>query len=293
MNDIDLVAEGLWPAERLDADYQPRGTVSAERFTAEMAAYRAVSDQMRGPWGRRFDVVYDTASGQRLDLFGPERMEACPVFVFLHGGYWRALSKRDSAMMAGMLAMQGIATAVVEYDLAPSVSLAEITRQVRAAVAFLWKEGGQLGLDPHRIHVGGSSAGGHLAGMVLAGGWQAELGLPEDVVKSGLPISGLFDLSPIRASAPQEWLSLTEADVAALSPLRHLPQACPPLTLAWAETDPAGFKRQSAALADDWQATGAQVSCLEVPGRNHFDILMELCDADTPLSRALLGMIRE
>ncbi|MDN3714087.1 alpha/beta hydrolase [Paracoccus cavernae] len=71
-----------------------------------------------------------------------------PVFIFVHGGYWRALSKRESAMMAGMLAARGIATVVVDYRLAPEVDLAEITREIRAATAFVWREGARFGLDP-------------------------------------------------------------------------------------------------------------------------------------------------
>ncbi|WP_119838852.1 alpha/beta hydrolase [Pseudooceanicola algae] len=291
MTGIDLASEGGWPADRLDADYQPRGTISEARFAAEMASYRSTSEAMRAPFGRHFDLVYDRQSGQTLDLFGPEVLRDCPVFVFIHGGYWRALSKRDSAMMAGMLAGQGIATAVLDYQLAPGASLTEITRQVRAAVGFLWREGRGLGLDPQRIHVGGSSAGGHLAGAVLAGGWQAEAGLPEGVIASALPISGLFDLTPIAASAPQAWLSLSADDVAALSPIRNLPRRGAPITLAWAETDPAGFKRQSVAYAAAWAQAGFPARCLEVPGRNHFDILAELGDASTVLSRALIAQI--
>ena len=112
------------------------------------------------------------------------------------------------------------------------------------------------------------------------------------MAKSALPISGLFELAPIAASAPQEWLDLSSADVAALSPLRHLPAAGAPVTLAWAETDPPGFKRQSKAFARAWSARGFPVTCLEVAGRNHFDILMELREPGSALSRALLGMIR-
>jgi arylformamidase len=43
----------------------------------------------------------------------------------------------------------------------------------------------------------GSSAGGHLVGMLLAGGWQADYGVPEAVMRGSLPISGLFDLRPL------------------------------------------------------------------------------------------------
>lgn len=286
-----LAGEGAWPRERLDADYNARATVG-ERFADEMRAYRERSDEARARWLAHADVVYDAASGQTLDIFGVDPAGAArPVFLFVHGGYWRALSKYDSAMMAGMLAERGVATAVVDYRLAPDATLCEIVREVRAAVAFLWRGGRAFGVDPDRIHIGGSSAGGHLAGMLIAGGWHGAFGVPETVVKSALPISGLFELAPVAASFPQEWLSLDAGAVAALSPIRHPPRAGCPVVVAWAEHEAPGFKRQSAAFHAAWLGAGFTSRTLEVPGRNHFDILMELCDPDTALSRALLGLI--
>lgn len=286
-----LIAEGTWPPERLDADYNARATVG-DRFPDEMRAYRETSDEARGAWLRFADIVYDRKSGQTLDILGPETGDGLrPVFLFIHGGYWRALSKHDSAMMSGMLAKAGIMTAVVDYDLAPAVTLSEIVRQVRAALAFLWQNAARYGIDRDRIHIGGSSAGGHLAGMLLAGGWHEDFGVPENVVKSALPMSGLFELAPLAASFPQEWLSLDARQVDDLSPIRHLPRLGCPIVVAWAEKEAPGFKRQSTAFAEAWTDLGHPVRMLEVPDRNHFDILMELRSEKTALSRALLTMV--
>ncbi len=191
----NLIAEGTWPASRLDGDYNARATVG-DRFADEMRAYRESSDAVRDHLSRA-DLVYDTESGQTMDLFGIDPNGTLrPVFLFVHGGYWRALSKYDSTMMAEMLAEQGIATAVIDYRLSPEVTLTEIVREVRAALAFLWRDGKSLGIDPERIHVGGSSAGAHLVGTLIAGGWHADFGVPENIVKSALPVSGIYELAP-------------------------------------------------------------------------------------------------
>ena len=50
----------------------------------------------------------------------------------------------------------------------------------------------ELGIDPNRIFVGGSSAGGHLTGMMLAGGWREERGLPEALIKGAISFSCLL-----------------------------------------------------------------------------------------------------
>lgn len=290
---IKLAEEAGFDPARLDRDYNAKATVSPEAFAAEMARYREASVASRAGWGRHLDLVYDEESGQRIDIFSPGSVSGpCPVFVFIHGGYWRALSKEDSAMMAGMLAAEGIATVAVDYRLAPEVSLAEITREVRAALAFVWHHGRDYGLDPDRISVGGSSAGGHLAGALLAEGWHGDFGLPQDVVKFAMPVSGLFELAPLAATFPQEWLNLGTADVDQLSPIRHIPVRGCPITVAWAEHEADGFKRQSRAYAESWAAAGGEAKTIEVANRNHYDILMDWRSPETGMSQALLTGIR-
>lgn len=289
----NLAEEAHFEKARLERDYNAKATVSSEEFASEIQRYRDASITPREKWGRHFDVVYDVKSGQRIDIFGPQSPAALsPVFVFVHGGYWRALSKEDSAMMAGMLAAEGIATVVVDYRLSPEVSLGEITREVRAALSFVWSHGRDYGLDPDRITVGGSSAGGHLVGALLAKGWHDEFGLPQDVIKFGMPVSGLFELAPIAATFPQEWLDLSSDDVNLLSPIRHIPTNGCPITVAWSEAEPDGFKRQSQAYATSWEAAGGDVQMIEVFNRNHYNILMDWCLLETEMSQALLAGIR-
>lgn len=290
-----LVDERQLPAADLDRDYNARATVTPAEFDLEMARYRQATLQAKARCARHLDVVYDAESGQRLDIYGPPLAagKKAAVFIFIHGGYWRALSKDDSAMMAEVLARQGIASVVIDYRLAPAVSLTEIVREVRAAVAFVWKHADDYGLDRDRITIGGSSAGGHLVGAVLAPGWHAEQGVPEDIVKFALPISGLFELAPLSRTFPQEWLQLDEDQIAALSPMRHLPRAACPMVVAWAAQEPAGFRRQSLAYAELWRKAGAKVRELEIPKRNHFNVLMELSDPDSTLTCALLSGIEQ
>ncbi|WP_082143792.1 alpha/beta hydrolase [Nitratireductor soli] len=289
-----LRAEGKLPRETLNRDYNARASVTAECFEEEMRRYRQLSQPARAMAGAALDVVYDEASGQTLDIFGAaapgERLK--PVFLFVHGGYWRALSKLDSAFMAQSLAEQGIATAVVDYRLAPAVSLAEIVREVRQAVAFLWRRGANFGVDPQRIFAGGSSAGGHLTGTLLARGWQAEANVPENVIKGAVAISGLFHLAPIAASFVQEWIRLSPQEVTELSPAEHIPRIGCPLIVAFASGEPAGFGRQSRAYRELWREAGHECSLMEIPGRNHFDVVLDLADPDTRLSQALAELMR-
>ncbi|MDV2966684.1 alpha/beta hydrolase [Nitratireductor aquimarinus] len=289
-----LRAEGTLERETLDRDYNARATVTAEHFNEEMRRYRQLSQPARAMNSATLDVVYDEISGQTLDIFGAaEPGESLkPVFLFVHGGYWRALSKLDSSFMAPALAKHGIATAVLDYRLAPAVSLGEIVREVRQAIAFLWRRGAHYGINPQRIFAGGSSAGGHLTGMLLANGWQANAHVPENVIKGALAISGLFHLAPIAASFVQDWISLTPQQVTELSPAEDISRMGCPLIVAFAAQEATGFGRQSRTYHKLWREAGHECDFMEIPNRNHFDVVLDLADPETKLSRALVELVR-
>lgn len=284
-----LADEAGWPIDRLNEDYNARASVAAPVFDAAMWAYRSQSDVAYREFASHLNVLYDEESGQTLDVLGAADT-ARPVFVFIHGGYWRALSKLDSAFMAGVLARRGIATVVIDYRLAPAVSLGEIVREVRAAVSFLWRYGERYGIDTNRIVVGGSSAGAHLAGCLLAGGWHQNFGVPENLIKAALPISGLFHLAPIAKSFVQDWIRLDESSIHALSPALHIPRLGCEIVLAYADGEPNGFKRQSTEYHRIWKSAGFKADLIEIPHRNHFDVLLDLALDDSSLTRTLLRL---
>ncbi|MHB8764733.1 MAG: alpha/beta hydrolase [Deferrisomatales bacterium] len=275
--------------EELDRQFNARATVPD--IGPFLAAYREESARMLASLPCFRGLAYGPGPAETLHLFPVPGVRQAPVFVFLHGGYWRLLSKDDSCFMAENFTRHGVAVAAVDYGLAPAVTLPEIVAQVRGAVAWLWRHGAAYGLDPRRLVVGGSSAGGHLAGMVLAGGWQAAAGVPDDVVKGAFPVSGLFDLSLVPKTHINEWVRLDAATVHAMSPLYHLPERGCPLVLAYAESETAEFKRQSHAYRDAWAGRGYPVTCFEVAGRNHFDVILDWQAPDSVLTRAALGLV--
>ncbi|MEO3828075.1 alpha/beta hydrolase [Actinomadura sp. B10D3] len=281
-----------WPGsgltdEELDVAYNVRRKAGPELFERHMARYREMSEQaVEGLSGHR-GIVYDEAGGERLDVWGVGG-EPRPVFVFLHGGYWMALSRDVSSFMARTLHEHGIATVVPDYTLAPKASLEEIVRQVRASIAWIHRHGREHGLDPRRIVVGGSSAGGHLTGMTMVGGWQEALGLPEDVVKAAMPISGLFDIRPITRIYVNENVQLDLERAAALSPaLLPARYRCPAVVVA-AEHDGDGFLEQSRLFHPLWDAGDLMI----VPGRDHFDVVLDLADAASMPGKALIDLVR-
>ena len=274
----------------IDAAYSARATVSAEAFEAIMAEYRTVSDRaVADLYGHR-NIPYDKASDETLDIWGVAPDTLRPAVVAIHGGYWRMLSRHDTAVMADVLSERGIATVTVDYGLAPHTPLEEIVRQVRAAIAWTWHDGTEYGLDPGRIFVVGSSAGAHLAAMTAVAGWQPHLSLPDNVVKGALAISGLYDLRPLVDSFANEWLLLDRFRAAALSPMLLATEVGPPLVVAVAEHEASGFQRQSEQFHKKWMEDHDS-ELLIVPGRNHFDVFLDLADPTTTLARRLIELV--
>jgi arylformamidase len=270
-------------AAELARQYSARGTVpDAEVFLKD---YREQSTPMYAlPHVK--GARYGQHADEVLDLFPVPGKKDAPLFVFVHGGYWRSLGREDSAFMAKAFTQRGIAVAVVNYTLSPEARLAEIVAQCRRSLAWLYRHGAGHGVDVGRIVVAGSSAGGHLGGMLVSQGWQAELGLPPDVVKGAALVSGLFDLAPVQQTTPNQWLGLDETEALALSPMASLPLPGVKLCIAVADIDTAEFKRQSMLYAEACRRQGNEVSYLDVPGRNHFDVILDWTDPESALSRA-------
>lgn len=273
----------------LEADYSPRSTVSIEEFDGIMD--RQVAETHRATAGLNGfqGIAFDDRSDERLDVWGIADDQLRPAVLSIHGGYWRARSRRDAGFMARVLAVEGIATIPVDYGLAPAVSLEEIVRQIRAAVQWVHTSGREHGIDPTRLYAVGSSAGGHLAAMTAVQGWQEALGLPCVAVAGVMPISGLFDLRPLVALSPNDWLSLTPDRAAALSPM-VLRATNVPACFVIAEREPDGFIRQTRDLSRLWR-THAHASLYTVPDRNHFDVFLDLGDPRSALSRALVDLV--
>jgi arylformamidase len=237
------------------------------------------------------DLSYGETVGERLDLF-PANREDAPLLVFIHGGYWRSLDKSDFSWIAPPFVNHGVSVALLNYGLAPKTTMEEIVRQMLRAHAWLHRNGDRLGFDPSRIYVSGHSAGGHLTAMMMAALWPVYgADLPEDLVKGGLAVSGIYDLEPLRhAPFIQADLKLTAARARLLSPV-HLPPATDrPLYTAVGALESGEFRRQTALIGKAWRRSLARE--MRLPGFHHLTVIEELANPASPLFDAALEMTR-
>jgi arylformamidase len=260
-----------YDAEWLDRMYNARAQVPAhaEHFRRWAAAS---SDAMRGG-SRDLDVRYGGGPNEHLDIFHTQKDKA-PVLVFIHGGYWRSLDKKDHGFVAPPFTQQGACVVVPNYALCPAVTIPDIVMQMVRALAWTWRNIARYGGDRERIFVAGHSAGGHLAAMMASCVWPVfDAALPADLVKGALSISGLHDLDPIMHTPfLQSSLHLTPAQVEAASPARFPAPVHGRLFTVSGGDESEEFHRQSRLMRDAWGAQRVPV-CEVMPGLNHFTVL--------------------
>lgn len=253
----------------------------AKRVAASIAA--------RNDLECRLGVAYGESPAETLDIFPAASPAPAPIQLFIHGGFWQTLDAATFSFPARTLVPAGAAYLAIDYALMPAVSMGEIVRQCRAAIAWTYRNAHGFSGDPARIHISGHSAGGHLVAMLLDPGWPADYGLPTDVIKGGCAISGLYELEAVRLSAHNAAMALTSADVAAYSPQRCVLPTAAPLILAVGGREPEEFRLQTTDYAQAWQAVGNSCEVIVPPQADHISILLDdLTAPDTKLHGAVL-----
>ena len=274
----------------LDREYRIRASVSEQVYAAAVGRFAEESARMRDSLEALLDQPFGASADEVMDIFPAG--DGAPLLVYIHGGYWRRWSQRESSFMAKTFTDAGVTVVALNYGLAPATKLDEIVRQCRAAIAWLHANAVDFGSDPGRIHIAGSSAGGHLVGMLLAGGWHDEFGVPEDVISGACALSGIYDLEPVRLSEANGWLDLDDGVVARNSPIRHLPTHGCPLIVSYGGSETSEFKRQTDEYAASWRARGFPCRHVEMDACNHFDLPLELSDPASTLTHAVFEQMR-
>jgi len=267
----------------LDEAYDAMGSV--EDFPGYLRGFDENSARAREALEGARDVAFGPHKDQVLDVFrAADQTTPAPVNLFIHGGYWRRLTKKENGFAALAMAPAGATVMVNSYSLAPDVHLDVIVRQCRDAVAWAYRNAAEHGGDPERLYVSGHSAGGHLVGMMLATDWAGEYGLPADVIKGATALSGIFDMRPLRLAEPQEWLQLSKDAALRNSPLFNLPPHKCPVIVAYGENDPPGFHDQSKAYIAALKEHGVEVATTDLPGLDHFAAGNEIMDPERPIT---------
>lgn len=264
----------------LEAEYNNRARVPewAEilaRFEREAAAFRAAHRNSE------IGVRYGNHPRHAVDFFHAEGGARRPLVVFIHGGYWRSLDPSNFSHFASGLNARGLSVAMPRYRLCPEVAIADIVEDIRSACTMLHTR-----LDVPLL-VCGWSAGGHLAACMAATDWKAR-GLPDQIVKAGVALSGLFELSPLIHTSINETLGLDKAAAEASSPADWSPTAGA-FHAYVGETESSEFHRQCRLIAERW-AGKARTGYHVIVGANHFTAPEPLTDPQSEMVETVVSV---
>jgi arylformamidase len=252
--------------------------------------YARRSEAVRDRLGAPKTFAYGLSPIETLDVYASARPDA-PVLVFLHGGAWRRGAARDYAFPAELFVRAGAHYVVPDFATVREVGLDGMVAQARRAVAWVYRHASALGADAARIHVAGHSSGAHLAGNVLVTDWSGELGLPGQVLRGGICISGMYDLRAVRLSARSSYVGFDDRIEHECSAQRHLHRLACPVIVACGDRESPEFERQSREFAEAVRQAGRLEAFIVGHGFNHFELLETLADPAGLLGRAALGQM--
>ncbi|HEX4613295.1 MAG TPA: alpha/beta hydrolase, partial [Urbifossiella sp.] len=122
-------------------------------------------------------IEYANPDGQHLQLNLARPKTGAgpfPAVVCIHGGGFRAGKREGYDGLIVKLAQKGYVAATVSYRLAPKYPFPAAVHDTKAAVRWVRANAAKYQIDPDRIGVTGSSAGGHLAQFLGVTGDVAE-----------------------------------------------------------------------------------------------------------------------
>lgn len=237
------------------------------------------------------DVVYGDAGGRplKLDLVLPKEKseKPRPLIVFIHGGGWRSGDKAGGVgRVIPFVATGNYVGASVGYRLSGEATWPAQIHDCKAAIRWLKVNAGKYQIDPERIGVWGSSAGGHLVNMLGTSGDVKELegdcGTPEQSsrVCCVVPFCG-----PANFLAPKRFEGGRSPSAVDLllggkieekqelakqaSPITHVSKDDPPFLVVHGTADNTVPFEQAEMFSEALQKAGVDVTLVRILGGGH------------------------
>src|SRR5712671_357527 len=245
----------------LDAAYDQS---SYAPLAAQIQARRTTnSEEVRRRLGEPRRESYGPSEVEKLDIFRTNRANA-PIFMFVHGGAWLGGSSKEYHFAA-----ENITSAGAHY----------VTPDFIAVGAA------------NRLYLCGQSSGAHLSGVALVTDWQKDFGLPADMIKGGVLLSGMYEMKPVRLSARAKYVKFDDAMEESMSTIRHIERLRAPLALLYGTNETPEFQRQTRDFAAAVKGAGKPVQLIVAPNHNHYELQETMANPYGWGGRAALAMM--
>ncbi|MDX1669278.1 MAG: alpha/beta hydrolase [Limnobacter sp.] len=262
--------------EWLDSQYNVRSYLPEHPkvFAQWAEASRYARFDLDGYW----NLFFGESEAETVDVIPGKPGK--PLLVFIHGGYWRSLDKYDFTFLARPYVARGYSVALLNHGHIPRITIEDSVRQTLRGIEWLYRQAERFGYDQNQMIACGHSSGAHLAVMSALAFWPlwAE-DLPQDLIKSVVAVSGIYDLSPlVHTPFIQQDLRLNQKRTRMVSPAL-MPKPTIPVHLAFGTEETVAFKEQSAYLSSHWSLSPP----LQVQQANHLNIVDQMADPNSEL----------
>ena len=208
-----------------------------------------------------------------LFVFKPDGWKAGDkrsAFVFFFGGGWTTGTPQNSASVAAWAAKNGMVGIAPDYRTKNRFGTSPLASVDDSRAAFDWvvKHAVELGIDPARVAVGGSSAGGHVAL------WTAIEKTPpgsDDATAPKSKPAAIVLTSAVSDTSPEIGYTAKRFgdDATALSPVHQLDARMPPMLIVHAANDDLVHYSTAVALHSKLNSTGNKCELVTVPVGGH------------------------
>jgi acetyl esterase/lipase len=211
------------------------------------------------------DIVYTT--GQLADVYEPAGDGPFPAIVYIHGGSWRSGNKKDFRRLATDLAAKGYVGLAINYN-THSHSWPTSYQQSLAAVRFIQTHATQYHVDPAKVIVLGTSAGGELAALVAL----KKQGPSHPPIAAAVILNGVYNLS-YNVYVINRYLGAhcnkAPEDCKAASPLMQVQTGEPPFFVGHGTSDHLVPYSQAQIFSDALHNAGDTVTLYSAKGGGH------------------------
>ena len=129
-----------------------------------LLAISCASAQTNGEFKRTEDVIYGRKFGTALtlDVFQPRPANGVGIILMVSGGFFSSHDAINADYFRPLL-QRGYTVFAVVHGSQPKFVVTEIVPDIHRAVRFIRHNAARYGVEPDRLGITGSSAGGHLS----------------------------------------------------------------------------------------------------------------------------------
>tara|TARA_R110002049_G_scaffold4601_5_gene32513 strand:- start:711160 stop:712266 length:1107 start_codon:yes stop_codon:yes gene_type:complete len=241
------------------------------------------------------DVVFGKGGGRDLTMhivLPKEQSDSpMPVYVWIHGGGWQGGTKDGGVGKVVPMVREGFVGATIEYRLTGEAPFPAQIEDCKCAIRYLRAHAEKYNLDPKRIAVGGSSAGGHLVALMGtsggvkefegAGGWADQ----SSDVQAVVDLYGPTDFKAFvttagyehhnKANSPESKLLgggevlQNEAGIKRVNPITYVDKADPPFLIIHGTEDRTVPPNQSEAMDNALKSVNVESTLHMIEGAGH------------------------